>query len=255
MVFRQENQNAAKKPDLMSVIEPIQGEIKGLDEMMISGIPSDSKTGSKILSYAMKAGGKRLRPALFFLSSDLVGYHGEFRSLIACVGEYVHLASLLHDDVVDGSHQRRHQPTCNSKWGNDKSVLTGDLVYSTACEHLCQTGITGLVASFARSIRLMSDGELVQLDELYNPDIDRETYFRVIEYKTAVLLGTICQAAGYLAGLDAADLKKLYTLGLSIGISYQMVDDCLDYSAAQEKLGKPILSDLINGKVTLPIIM
>jgi len=254
MKFRQENQNATKKLDLMSVMEPIQGEIKGLDELMIEGIPTKSSTGSKILSYAMNAGGKRLRPALFFLSSDLVDYRGEFRSLIACVGEYVHLASLLHDDVVDGSHQRRHQPTCNSKWGNDKSVLAGDLVYSTACEHLCQTGIAGLVGSFARSIRLMSDGELIQLDELYNPQIKRETYFRIIEYKTAVLLGTICQAAGYLANLNDSERKKLYTLGLSIGISYQMVDDCLDYSAAQEKLGKPILSDLKNGKVTLPII-
>ncbi len=254
MGFRQENQNSGKKPDLLSVMGSLQGEINDLDEVMLTGIPSNSKTGNKILEYAIKAGGKRLRPALFFLSSDLVGYHGEFRSLIASVGEYVHLASLLHDDVVDGSNQRRHKPTCNSKWGNDKSVLAGDLVYSTACEHLCQTGITGLVGSFARSIRLMSDGELIQLDELYNPNIERETYFKIIEYKTAVLLGTICQAAGFLAGLNELDLKRLYTIGLSIGVSYQLVDDCLDYSAAQEKLGKPILADLKNGKVTLPII-
>lgn len=230
-------------------------DLQNLSEHISSLIPTASRSSAEILEHLFESGGKRVRPTLFFLCSKLFNYRGDHLLPIAAVTEFVHTASLLHDDVIDDSTLRRNKPTANSLWGDESAVLVGDLIYARASELMAATGDMEIVNLFARAIRLMSEGELIQLENLFSFDIDRETYFRILEYKTAVLISASCKAAGLLAGAAETDLENIAEFGKYVGLAFQVIDDALDYEADSEKLGKPPLADLKEGKVTLPIIL
>jgi octaprenyl-diphosphate synthase len=161
----------------------------------------------------------------------------------------------LHDDVVDDSSLRRGKPTANSIWGDQASVLVGDLIYARASELMAQTGSLDIVETFAAAIRHMSEGELFQLEQVFNLATTEETYFRILNFKTAVLIAASCKSAGILAKASTAEISALEEFGAAVGMAFQLVDDALDYLGSREIFGKPTNSDLLEGKVTLPIIL
>lgn len=236
-------------------LAPVAGNLSDLNQLLTKYIPTESNTSRSILDHVFEAGGKRVRPALYFMCCRLVDYKGDHLYPIAAVTEYVHTASLLHDDVVDNSTIRRNLPTANSIYGDEAAVLVGDLIYSRASELMAATGNMEIVNTFARAIRLMSDGELLQLENLYNADMKIETYLKILECKTAVLIEAACKSSGLLAQVDEEVLKNLHDFGYGVGMAFQLIDDALDYIGDAPLVGKDILSDLKEGKITLPVIL
>lgn len=242
---------------LADALMPVASDLARLQPLLKSYIKANSQTTKSVLEHVFSSTGKLVRPAIYYYCARMMGYSGEHLDPIAAVCEYVHTASLLHDDVVDNSTLRRNKPSSNSIWGDEASVLVGDLIYSRASEMMAESGSLELVHCFARAIRLMSEGELIQLENVFNIDITESTYFAIVEYKTAVLISACCKAAGLLAknGEVSEIANALEAFGRNIGIAFQLVDDALDYQSSNEKTGKPTLNDLLEGKVTLPIIL
>ena len=236
-------------------LAPVVADLDELNQRIMSYVPAKTMSARSVSAHILGSGGKRIRPALFFMSCHLLEYHGEHYYQIAAVTEFVHTASLLHDDVVDTSSLRRGKPTANSIYGDATSVLVGDLIYSTASELMAATGNMEIVRTFARAIRLMSDGELLQLENLFNPLVDEEVYLHILEYKTATLIEAACKSAGLLAGVAQSRWEALGRFGHEVGMAFQLIDDALDYTGSAELVGKATLSDLPDGKVTLPVIL
>lgn len=240
---------------LDDALAPVADDLRELNVRLTSFLPSESQSAKRVLGHVFDGGGKRIRPALYFMCCGLLGYRGEHYYPIGAVAEFVHTASLLHDDVVDNSNLRRNKPTANSIYGDETSVLVGDLIYSRASEIMAATGNMEIVKTFARAIRLMSDGELLQLENLFNPAMTEGAYIRILECKTAILIAAACKSAGLLAGVDKETFERLERFGHSVGMAFQLIDDALDYTGAAEIVGKATLSDLAEGKVTLPVIL
>lgn len=240
---------------LNQALAPVNAEIDTLRKNIIGYIPTMTLASQQIINHVFEKPGKCVRPAMYFLACKMTGYNGPHLIPMAAVTEYVHTASLLHDDVVDSSSLRRNRPTANSIWGDVSSVLVGDLIYARASEMMAESGSLQVVSSYARAIRMMSEGELFQLECFFDATLDEEKYFRIIDCKTAVLIATACQTSGILQGLDQAQCKDLYMFGSAVGTAFQLVDDALDYLGCREIFGKPTQSDLLAGKITLPVIM
>lgn len=234
---------------------PVTDDLLALNKRLVGYLPTETASARTVLQHVFGSGGKRIRPALYFMSCRMVGYQGDHYFPIGAVTEFVHTASLLHDDVVDNSTLRRNKPTANSIFGDETSVLVGDLIYSTASEMMAATGNMEIVKTFARAIRLMSDGELLQLENLYNPDIEAATYLRILQCKTAILIEASCKSAGLLAGLSEDRCDALASFGHGVGMAFQLIDDALDYTGSSALIGKETLQDLAEGKVTMPVIL
>ena len=231
------------------------GDLKELNRRLVSFIPTESDSAKRVITHVFDGAGKRIRPALYFMCCKLLGYEGPHYYQIAAVAEFVHTASLLHDDVVDDSTLRRGKPTANSIYGDETSVLVGDLIYSTASELMAATGNMEIVKTFARAIRLMSDGELMQLENLFNFGMSEAVYLRILECKTAILISSACKSAGLLAGVETDAWQRLERFGHSVGMAFQLIDDALDYMGDTTIFGKSTLSDLVEGKVTMPVLL
>lgn len=240
---------------ISEALEPVHGELIELNTHIAHLTGAQTLTAKDVIGHVFSGGGKRIRPALFFFTSKLVHYEGPHRLNMAAVCEFVHSASLLHDDVIDNSTLRRNKPTANSIWGDEASVLTGDLIYARASEMMAATGSLEIVSMFARAIRLMSEGELLQLEHLYNPEMPEKAYFDILENKTAVLLSAVCRAPAVLANRPKLECDALETFGRCVGFAFQLLDDALDYAGTPEIFGKKTLADLPEGKVTLPIML
>ena len=235
---------------IFKIIEP---DLNTFENTLRELIKTSNNPTNQILFHIMESGGKRLRPALFFLICHLLEYHGPHRSSIAAVCEYIHTASLLHDDVIDNSTLRRNKPTVNSVWGDQTAVLAGDLIYAASCRLMVQTGSLPLIDTFAECIRLMSESELLQLDYLWKKDLSPDDSLKIIKGKTACLFSASCSTPAYLA--EKHDLASTLSIfGENLGVAFQVIDDCLDYEGSNESLGKDVTADLKEGKVTLPII-
>jgi octaprenyl-diphosphate synthase len=238
-----------------SALAPVAAELSDLAPHLTTLLRAKTASGRHIIEHILGAGGKRVRPGLYFFASKLVGYAGEHLLPMAAVCEYVHTASLLHDDVIDNSTLRRGKPTPNKIWGDESAVLVGDLIYSRASELMADTGSLEIVRLFARAIRIMSDGELLQLEHLYNPSMQETAYYEIIENKTAVLLSAVCKAPAILAGSGTKAEADLSEFGRCVGFAFQLLDDALDYASSDQIFGKKTLADLPEGKVTLPLIL
>lgn len=238
----------------MSFIPQISdSELSELETQLVAYLRTPNDPTNDVIEHIIESGGKRLRPQLFLSCCDLLGYTGEHRHPIAAVCEYIHTASLLHDDVIDSSTLRRGKPTVSSVWGDETAVLAGDLIYSAACRLMVKTGSLELIDSFAECIRYMSESELFQLQLLWRLDTTSEHYLRVVDGKTAYLFAVSCQTPAFLA--RSPDLAPpLFEFGRSLGVAFQIMDDCLDYVQDEKTAGKPTTSDLFEGKVTLPLI-
>lgn len=237
----------------------ISQELESLEKNLVQYLLTPNETTNEIIAHIFSCGGKRLRPALFYLCSKLIGYQGEHLHAIAAVCEYIHAASLLHDDVIDNSQMRRNKPSTNSIWGDETAVLVGDLTYAAACRLMVKTQSLELIDCFAECIRFMSESELFQLDLLWKADTTRQDYLRLVSGKTACLFEASCQTPAFLldkvhADKDSEIQKSLGIFGRNLGFVFQIVDDCLDYSQDEKTLGKPVAQDIFQGKITFPLI-
>ena len=224
-------------------------------ESSLHGLTLDANaTIRDVTSHLFGSGGKRLRPMLLIISSRLSGYDGSNMILLSAAVEFIHTATLLHDDVVDHAEIRRGKPAANQVWGNQAAILVGDYLYATAL--YIATGIHDHEINdiLTLACRQMSEGEILELMLDNNPQATEEEYLEVVARKTAALTAGTCRMGGILGGLDAAGRKSLEDYGYFAGMAFQVADDALDYMAKEERLGKTLGKDLSEGKMTLPLL-
>ncbi len=209
---------------------------------------------AEISSYLLGGGGKRLRPALLLLSAGYAGYQGESAIRLGAVVELIHSATLIHDDVIDGADTRRGRPSANSRWGNHRSVLAGDWLYMQSFQMALTERNFEVLDVLIELTQNMVEGELVQLSKLGRMDLTEEDALELAARKTACLFAGCARLGAVLGSLDDAGIQALADYGHFAGLAFQLVDDVLDFTASPEQLGKPVLSDLKEGKVTLPLI-
>jgi octaprenyl-diphosphate synthase len=209
---------------------------------------------AEISSYLLAGGGKRLRPALLLLSAGYAGYRGESAIRLGAVVELIHSATLIHDDVIDGANTRRGQPSANSRWGNHRSVLAGDWLYMQSFQVALAERNFKILDVLIELTQNMVEGELVQLTKLGRMDLTEQDAVELAARKTACLFAGCARLGAVLGNLDEAGKQAMAEYGHFAGLAFQMVDDLLDFTASPEQLGKPVLSDLKEGKVTLPLI-
>ncbi len=215
---------------------------------------SDVALINKMANYIINSGGKRLRPLLALLCARACGYSGEKHALVAAIIEFIHTATLLHDDVVDASSMRRGHETANSIWGNESSVLVGDFVFSRSFEMMIDVGEMRVMEILARASNTIAEGEVMQLLNCNDPDTSEDQYMTVIQSKTAKLFEAACQLGALLAKQPQDIEHACATYGMHIGTAFQLKDDVLDYQSSAEEMGKNIGDDLAEGKPTLPLI-
>ncbi|HEX4945211.1 MAG TPA: polyprenyl synthetase family protein [Blastocatellia bacterium] len=205
--------------------------------------------------YLLKTGGKRLRPALLLLAAKVFGETLDHAIIsMAAVMEMLHTATLVHDDIIDGAEMRRGQKSVASQWGNDIAVLLGDWLYMTAFEASLQQRNLEVLDVLTEATRKMTEGELLQLPLVGNLRITDEEHLDIVQRKTGYLFSASCRLGGVLRGASAVEKAALEDFGMNLGIAFQLTDDLLDFTSSEKKLGKPVLSDLREGKVTLPLI-
>ncbi|MEH6468689.1 MAG: polyprenyl synthetase family protein [Porticoccus sp.] len=232
----------------------VKSEFNQVNELIISQLHSDVGLVENIGQYIIDAGGKRLRPLLVLLSANSCGYKGTQHTSLAAIIEFIHTATLLHDDVVDTSDLRRGRATANAKFGNAPSVLVGDFLYSRAFQMLVAIRNMDIMRIIADTTNIISEGEVQQLLNAGNPDVTEETYLEVIRKKTAQLFDAAAETGAVLAGATPTLQAAMGRYGHHLGIAFQLVDDALDYNGNTEDLGKNVGDDLAEGKPTLPLI-
>ena len=205
--------------------------------------------------YLAGSGGKRMRPALLLLVSRLLGHDGEEEVTYAAVVEFIHTATLVHDDIIDHASLRRGRTTVNRLWGNSRTVLLGDWIYTTAMEMALSHGNLEVVRALCRATLRMTEGELLALDRLGAMDLSTEEYFAILDRKTAHLFTAACTIPALMQPVRTSARPALTRYGKALGNCFQLVDDLLDFTAREDEVGKPVLSDLKEGKLTLPLIL
>ncbi len=245
---------AAKYPDFDAVRALVRAEREAVDREIVQRLSSEVSLINELGAHIIRSGGKRLRPMIVLLSAGALGYRGTDHIRLAAIVEFIHTATLLHDDVVDASELRRGQTTANALWGNEASVLVGDFLYSRAFEMMVEVGDMRVMEILARTTNTIAQGEVMQLLNRHDPDTAETRYLEVIRAKTAQLFEAAARLGAVLSGTPAAVERALAEYGLRFGIAYQLVDDALDYSADSRTLGKNIGDDLAEGKPTMPIL-
>lgn len=238
-----------------SALVLIAPDMARVDQVIAERLSSDVPLVGQISNYIISAGGKRLRPALLLLMSGALGYTQSNRYALAAVVEFIHTATLLHDDVVDESILRRGQPTANASFGNAASVLVGDFLYSRAFQMMVECGSMRVLSILAEATNVIAEGEVLQLMNMHDASLDEAAYLRVIRSKTAKLFEASARLAAVLAGSDAATEQACATYGQALGTAFQLIDDALDYEGDTARMGKSLGDDLREGKVTLPLIV
>ncbi len=228
--------------------------MRAMDDVIRNRLRSEVVLVNQISEYIISAGGKRLRPALLLLLSGALGYKGRHHLTLAAVVEFIHTATLLHDDVVDESTLRRGRQTANALFGNAASVLVGDFLYSRSFQMMVDVDDMQVMRTLADATNVIAEGEVLQLLNVHNPDVSEEGYMQVIRYKTAKLFEASTRLAAIIANCKAEEQERYASLGRSIGTAFQLIDDVLDYSGTTSDIGKNVGDDLREGKPTLPLI-
>lgn len=219
-------------------------------EDLASKVPLIRKVGE----YVLASGGKRIRPMLVLLSARLAGYQGNAHIGLASVVEFIHTATLLHDDVVDSAVLRRGQDSANAVWGNEASVLVGDFLFAKSFSIMVRAGSLPVLQALSDATTMMAEGEVLQLVSTCDLDLAEDCYIEVVQNKTAVLLAAACRCGAILGNVPVEQEEALAAYGMDLGIAFQFMDDALDYVADQAEFGKACGHDLLEGKVTLPLI-
>lgn len=239
---------------MLSFHRTAEADFLAVNDMIIDQLHSDVELVENIGHYIVEGGGKRLRPLVVLLAALACKYEGKDHITLAGIIEFIHTATLLHDDVVDTSDLRRGRPTANAKWGNSPTVLVGDFLYSRAFQLLVSLGSMSIMKVLSDTTNIIAEGEVQQLLNAGNPDISEENYTEVIYKKTAILFQAATEAGSILAEADETMTKGFSDYGRHLGMAFQLQDDVLDYLGDAEKLGKNIGDDLSEGKPTLPLI-
>jgi octaprenyl-diphosphate synthase len=260
------NQSATRFHAISTPATPVPGpydrlagllaaDLHATNEVILTRMQSRVALIPQLAGYLIAAGGKRLRPLLTLATASLCGYHGtRHHNLAACV-EFIHTATLLHDDVVDDSDMRRGQKSANAIYGNEASVLVGDFLFSRAFELMVADGSLEVLRILSSASATIAEGEVMQLAAVNDLSTSEETYLEVIRGKTAALFAAACEVGGVVAGRPKPEVEALRAYGLNLGIAFQLTDDVLDYSAVQAKLGKEVGNDFREGKMTLPVLL
>jgi len=228
--------------------------MQAVDAVIRNRLHSDVALIRRIAEYIVGSGGKRLRPALVLYTAGALGYRGDHHHALAAVVEFIHTASLLHDDVVDESDLRRGRRTANAAFGNASAVLVGDFLYSRAFQMMVRVDDMRVMRVLADATNVIAEGEVLQLLNCHNADVVIDDYLRVIRYKTAKLFEAAARLGGIVGGADDALEQRLADFGMHLGTAFQLIDDVLDYSADEADTGKHLGDDLAEGKPTLPLI-
>ncbi len=240
--------------DITTIRQLIASDMDSVDRLIIESLKSDVVLINQIGAYIVHSGGKRLRPMIVLMAAQACGYDGSKHIDLAAIIEFIHTATLLHDDVVDGSELRRNRETANAVWGNEASVLVGDFLYSRSFEMMVGVGAMRVMDILSHATNRIAEGEVLQLLNVHNPDTTEAEYMEVIKRKTATLFEAGARLGAVIAGVPEEQELALAAYGLHLGIAFQLVDDALDYDASKSEIGKNIGDDLAEGKPTLPLI-
>ncbi len=237
-----------------AISQPITADMEAVNAVIRRQLYSDVPLVNQIAEYIISAGGKRIRPVLVLLVANAYGYRGTHHHELAAVIEFIHTATLLHDDVVDESSLRRGRQTANALFGNAASVLVGDFVYSRAFQMMVAVSDMRVMRILADATNVIAEGEVLQLLNMHDPDVSEARYLQVIRSKTAKLFEAAAQLGALIAGATDAEIDAAAEYGRSLGTAFQLVDDVLDYSGDAAAIGKNVGDDLREGKPTLPLI-
>src|SRR5436190_19785027 len=247
-------QNSPLSADLGQIFEPIRDDLELVEQEFVRHIQSRVALIPEMGKYIQKSGGKRIRPAVLLLAARLGGYAGDRAVLNASVVEFIHTATLVHDDIIAGADVRRGRLAVHSRWGNVITVLLGDYLYIKSMAMALTQDSLDIVRLLCDVTLRMIEGELYQLTKTGDVGISEDEHFEIIRRKTAYLFGGCAEIGGVLGGVSPEQQAALRDFGFNLGVAFQVVDDLLDYTADETALGKPVGGDLREGKVTLPII-
>jgi len=237
-----------------AIYELIADDMKQVNATILERLQSEIVLINQVGTHIINSGGKRLRPVIHLLCARAIGYQGSQHIEIAAIIEFIHTATLLHDDVVDASELRRGQETANSLWGNEASVLVGDFLYSRAFQMMVEVGDMKIMSILANATNTIAEGEVQQLLNVHDPDTTEQRYLDVIHNKTAKLFESASELATLFNPESNSSQLAMAKYGMHLGTAFQLIDDVLDYSASSEEMGKNIGDDLAEGKPTLPLI-
>ncbi|MBT4933366.1 MAG: polyprenyl synthetase family protein [Rhodospirillaceae bacterium] len=244
-----------RKPSFDELTAIVAEDMKLVNQLILKRMESPVTLIPQLAGHVISAGGKRLRPMLTLASAKLCGYQGERHVTLATCIEFIHTATLLHDDVVDESKLRRGMETANSVWGNQASVLVGDFLFSRSFELMVEDGSVKVMGILASASARLAEGEVMQLLTANDTETGETAYLDVIKAKTAQLFAAACRLGAVVADRPKMDEEGLEAFGMNLGIAFQLIDDVLDYSAKQATLGKTVGDDFREGKITLPVIL
>ncbi len=250
-----EQKGRAGKPGLDGILALVEQDLEAVNQVIVDRMQSRVELIPALAGHIVAAGGKRLRPMLTLTAAKLCGYAGGRHVKLAACVEFIHTATLLHDDVVDESDLRRGNATANAVWGNQASVLVGDFLFSRAFELMVEDGSLDVLRILSRASSIIAEGEVMQLLTSNDTPTSEEAYLDVIAAKTAALFSAAARIGAVIAGRPKIEEEALESYGRNIGIAFQLVDDALDYSARQATLGKTVGDDFREGKITLPVVL
>jgi octaprenyl-diphosphate synthase len=240
--------------DIQAVYTLVADDMRAVNDLIAARLQSEVVLINQMGHYIINSGGKRLRPIMVLLSARTFGYPGRDHISLSAIVEFIHTATLLHDDVVDASELRRGQETANSIWGNEASVLVGDFLYSRAFEMMVEVGKMDVMEIMAHATNTIAEGEVLQLLNCRDAGTTEERYLEVIRSKTAKLFEAAAELGAVISDQGTEQRQAMCNYGIHLGTAFQLIDDVLDYSAAPEQIGKNIGDDLAEGKPTLPLI-
>jgi len=240
--------------DVSAIRALVADDMNAVDALILRRLQSDVVLINQLGHYIVNSGGKRLRPLVVLLAARACGYEGALHVDLAAIVEFIHTATLLHDDVVDASDMRRGRETANNLWGNEASVLVGDFLYSRSFEMMVEVQSMRVMEIMSHATNTIAEGEVLQLLNCNNPDASEADYFEVIKRKTAKLFEAGTRLGAIISGGSPEQEDAAARFGMHLGIAFQLIDDALDYSGANEEIGKNVGDDLAEGKPTLPLI-
>ena len=255
IVNLEEGRGWARKPSLDTLAELVGGDLTAVDRLIVEKMHSPVALIPQLAGHIVAGGGKRLRPMLTLAAAALCGYRGARHIGLAASVEFIHTATLLHDDVVDGSDLRRGLASANAVWGNKASVLVGDFLFSRAFQLMVADGSLKVLDILSTASAVIAEGEVLQLVTSNDTETSEQAYLDVIRCKTAALFAAACRIGAVVAERPKVEEEALDGFGLNLGIAFQLIDDVLDYSARQAELGKTIGDDFRDGKITLPVVL
>ena len=244
-----------RRPSLDTLSELIADDLKAVNKLIVQRMASPVEMIPELAGHIIAAGGKRMRPMLTLAAARMCGYSGDRHLALAACVEFIHTATLLHDDVVDESNLRRGLASANTLWGNQASVLVGDFLFSRSFELMVEDGSLHVLGILSNASAIIAEGEVMQLITTNDTETGETAYLNVIKAKTAKLFAAACRIGAVVADRPPVEEEALDTFGMNLGIAFQIIDDVLDYSAKQGTLGKSIGDDFKEGKITLPVIL